>query len=243
MGAKVQLSSPAEWRAITSPSVFCPFSPPRHMFTLMQRIALSSTRMSNTRLFPITSHFLYLFFMIIGGPDTQLYTVKSRRFILALAMAASPFSLAGTIKLGAISMPRIHLGVYMTSGSETLSAVTEALDAGYRGFDSAEMYANEREVGSAIRKYLSAHKELKREDIWFTTKLATNNSYDATRKSIKESIKKSGLGYLDLYLLHSPYGGRERRLECWRAVGDAVKEGEVRTGGVSNFGVRHVGLP
>jgi hypothetical protein len=65
-----------------------------------------------------------------------------------------------TIKLNnGISMPRIHLGVYMTSGNETSKAVTHALEAGYRGFDSAEWYANEREVGSAITSYLSSSAE------------------------------------------------------------------------------------
>ena len=161
-------------------------------------------------------------------------------------MASSAnYSLASTIKLNnGIQMPRIHLGVYMTSGRETSTAVTHALDAGYRGFDSAEWYANEKEVGSAITKYISSHSsgatKLDRSDIWFTTKLKTNSGYDATRKAIKESIRKCGLGYLDLYLLHSPYGGRSRRLECWRAVEDAIEEGEVRAGGVSNFGVKHV---
>ncbi|KAE9375067.1 Aldo/keto reductase [Stipitochalara longipes BDJ] len=155
------------------------------------------------------------------------------------------YSLASTIKLNnGISMPRIHLGVYMTSGHETSSAVTHALEAGYRGFDSAEWYANEREVGSAITSYLtsSANKDigLKREDVWFTTKLKTNSSYDATRKAIKRSLQRSGLEYLDLYLLHSPYGGKEKRRECWRAVADAIEEGVVRSGGVSNFGVRHL---
>lgn len=87
---------------------------------------------------------------------------------------------------------------------------------------------------------MKKNTELKREDIWFTTKLKTNSSYDATRKKIKESIKKSGLGHLDLYLLHSPYGGKTKRLECWRAVEDAIAEGEVRAGGVSNYGVKHV---
>ena len=131
----------------------------------------------------------------------------------------------------------------MTSGRETESMVTHALEAGYRGFDSAEWYANEREVGSSILKFLFSNSAgLKREDIWFTTKLKDNVSYDATRRKIKDSIKKSGLGYIDLYLLHSPYGGVQKRRECWRAVADAVEEGEVRAGGVSNFGVRHVSL-
>lgn len=83
---------------------------------------------------------------------------------------------------------------------------------------------------------------MKREDIWFTTKLKTNVGYEDTRRKIKESVKRCGLGYVDAYLLHSPYGGVKRRKECWRAVGDAVEEGEVRVGGVSNFGVKHVSI-
>lgn len=128
----------------------------------------------------------------------------------------------------------------MTSGRECSSAVTHALKAGYRAVDSAEWYANEREVGSSINAFLKSNSQLKREDIWFTTKLKSNVGYEDTRRKIKQSIKESGLGYIDLYLLHSPYGGKSRRLECWRAVEDAVTEGEVRVGGVSNFGVRHV---
>ena len=107
------------------------------------------------------------------------------------------------------------------------------------------MYRNEREVGSAILAFLSSPSNtssLKREDIHFTSKLASNTSYEAARKSIKQSVKQSGLGYIDLFLLHSPYGGNVKRLECWRAVEDAIEDGEIRTGGVSNFGVKHVSL-
>ena len=83
---------------------------------------------------------------------------------------------------------------------------------------------------------------LTREDIHFTSKLASNSSYDAARKSIKQSIKMCGLGYIDLFLLHSPYGGKRARLESWRAVEDAVHDGEIKIGGVSNYGVKHVRL-
>lgn len=165
--------------------------------------------------------------------------IRTRAFA---TMASQPYNLQSTIKLNnGVSMPRIHLGVYLTSGRETSQAVTWALEAGYRAFDSAEWYANEQEVGSAISKFVSANG-LRRGDVWFTTKLKTNGGYDATRKSIKRSIKACGLGYLDLYLLHSPYGGRGKRLECWRAVEDAIEDGEIRAGGVSNFGVKHVSL-
>ena len=107
------------------------------------------------------------------------------------------------------------------------------------------MYHNEPEVGSATLAFISSSSNtssLKREHIHFTSKLASNTSYDAARKSIKQSVKQSGLGYIDLFLLHSPYGGKRVRLESWKAVEDAIEDGEVKTGGVSNFGVKHVRL-
>lgn len=81
---------------------------------------------------------------------------------------------------------------------------------------------------------------MKREDIFFTTKLQSNVSYEATTTAIADSLRECALGYVDLYLLHSPYGGTTKRLECWRAVMDAVEQGRIRSAGVSNFGVRHV---
>lgn len=81
---------------------------------------------------------------------------------------------------------------------------------------------------------------MKREDIFFTTKLRSNVSYEATVTAITDSLRECALGYVDLYLLHSPYGGVARRLECWRAIMDAVEQGRIRSAGVSNFGVRHV---
>ena len=105
------------------------------------------------------------------------------------------------------------------------------------------MYHNEREVGSSILAFISSASNtssLQREDIHFTSKLTSNALYDSARRSIKQSVKESGLGYIDLFLLHSPYGGKTRRLESWRAVEDAIEDGEVKTGGVSNYGVKHV---
>lgn len=128
------------------------------------------------------------------------------------------------------------------SGSEATNAVQHALNAGYRAVDSAQMYRNEKQVGSAILDWLKSHPELKREDIHYTTKLASNSDYDTARKSITKSVKECGLGYIDLFLLHSPYGGKRDRLESWRAVEDAIDAGEIRIGGVSNFGEKHVRL-
>ncbi|KAI4268108.1 MAG: hypothetical protein LQ337_008035 [Flavoplaca oasis] len=151
------------------------------------------------------------------------------------------YSLTSRIKLAnGLSMPRIHLGVYLTSGQETSNAVHWALEAGYRAFDSAQMYRNEKEVGSTILNFLSNNSQLKREDFHFTSKLASNSSYDAARTSIKRSVQQCGLGYIDLFLLHSPYGGKAARLASWKAVEDAIADGEVKTGGVSNYGVKHL---
>ncbi|KAF1928681.1 putative aldo-keto reductase [Didymella exigua CBS 183.55] len=159
-------------------------------------------------------------------------------------MAETTFSLASRTKLAnGLSMPTIHLGVYLTSGKETYQAVRWALASGYRGVDSAQMYHNEKESGKAVLDFLSSDDNvdyLEREDIHFTSKLASNSSYGTARKAIKKSVKECGLGYIDLFLLHSPYGGKKARLESWKAVEDAIDDGEVRIGGVSNYGVKHL---
>ena len=181
-------------------------------------------------------------------PDTYqhidllpLYLIISQKYLMQRRMATQAFSLTSRIQLNdGNSMPRIHLGVYLMSGSEASSAAGHALDTGYRAFDSAQMYRNEKQVGKAISKYLEAHPEIKREDIHYTSKLASNSDYKTARKSISQSVKECGLGYIDLFLLHSPYGGKQKRLDSWKAVEDAVKDGEARIGGVSNFGEKHV---
>ncbi|KAK2040866.1 aldo/keto reductase [Colletotrichum somersetense] len=160
-------------------------------------------------------------------------------------MAPSKYSLATRLTLAnGKTIPRIQLGLYMMSGREVTKAVPWALAAGYRGFDCAQMYRNEREAGKAIRDFLASEENnqgLTREDVFYTTKLASNSaSYDAVRKSIKQSVDVCGLGYVDLFLLHSPYGGKEARLTSWRAVEDAIDAGEVKMGGVSNYGVAHI---
>ncbi|GKT47600.1 putative oxidoreductase [Colletotrichum spaethianum] len=160
-------------------------------------------------------------------------------------MAPNKYTLATRLTLAnGKTIPQIQLGLYMMSGREVTKSVPWALAAGYRGFDCAQMYHNEREAGRAIRDFLASGENtqgLKREDIFYTTKLASSSaSYDAVRKSIKQSVDVSGLGYVDLFLLHSPYGGKEARLTSWKALEDAIDAGEVMMGGVSNYGVAHI---
>ncbi|TKW49418.1 putative oxidoreductase C2F3.05c [Colletotrichum tanaceti] len=160
-------------------------------------------------------------------------------------MSANKYTLASRLTLAnGKTIPQIQLGLYMMSGREVTKSVPWALAAGYRGFDCAQMYRNEREAGRAIRDFLAGGDNaqgLTREDLFYTTKLASSSaSYDAVRRSIRQSVDVSGLGYVDLFLLHSPYGGREARLTSWRAVEDAIDAGEVRMGGVSNYGVAHI---
>ncbi|KAJ0382932.1 hypothetical protein COL922a_011509 [Colletotrichum nupharicola] len=160
-------------------------------------------------------------------------------------MATKKYTLATRLTLAnGKTIPQIQLGLYCMSGKEATKTIPWALNAGYRGFDCAQMYRNERESGKAISDYLSSSENaqgLKREDVFYTTKLAScSTSYDEVRKSITESVKVSGLGYVDLFLLHSPYGGKEARLTSWKALEDAITEGEVKMGGVSNYGSAHM---
>ncbi|KAE9573677.1 putative oxidoreductase [Colletotrichum fructicola] len=160
-------------------------------------------------------------------------------------MATTKYTLATRLTLAnGKTIPQIQLGLYCMSGKEATKTIPWALNAGYRGFDCAQMYRNERESGKAISDYLSSSENaqgLKREDVFYTTKLAScSTSYDEVRRSITESVKVSGLGYVDLFLLHSPYGGKEARLTSWKALEDAITEGEVKMGGVSNYGSAHI---
>jgi diketogulonate reductase-like aldo/keto reductase len=80
-----------------------------------------------------------------------------------------------------------------------------------------------------------------REQLYFTSKVPPKSiNYEDAKKCVDESLKKTGLEYIDLYLLHAPYGGKEGRLGAWKALVDAVKDGKVRSIGVSNYGVHHL---
>jgi len=136
-------------------------------------------------------------------------------------------------------IPIMGFGTYELDGREAYTAVKHALEAGYRHIDSAEWYYNEAECGQAIRDFCAA-SGVPRSEVFFTTKLQKNSGYTTSKTAISRSLQECGLGYIDLYLMHSAIGGPQKRAESWRAILEAKKDGLVRSVGVSNFGVRHL---
>lgn len=150
------------------------------------------------------------------------------------------FTLQSTKKLrDGSKIPILGFGTYEMEHDAVRQPLRWALEAGYRHIDSATWYYNERECGETIRSFLE-ETGTPRSEIYYTTKLMTNVSYEATIKDIDASLKASELGYIDLYLLHSAIGGPEKRRECWRACVDAKKAGKVKSIGVSNYGIAHL---
>lgn len=145
-------------------------------------------------------------------------------------------TLQGTFTLhNGVKMPYFGLGVYkVQEGEEVVKAVKTALDYGYRSVDTAALYGNEEGVGRAIRE-----SGLPREEIFVTTKVwNTDQGYDSTLKAFETSLKRLGLDYVDLYLIHWPVSGKY--LETWKALERLYREGRVRAIGVSNFHIRHL---
>ena len=127
-----------------------------------------------------------------------------------------------------VKMPQIGYGVYQMPPAETERAVSDALAAGYRLIDTAAAYMNEEGVGAALKK-----SGIAREELFVTTKLwVQDHGYENTLKAIETSMKKLGLDYLDLYLIHKPYGDY---YGAWRAMERLYKEGRIKAIGVTSF--------
>jgi 2,5-diketo-D-gluconate reductase A len=128
-----------------------------------------------------------------------------------------------------VEMPILGFGVFqVTDLEECEKSVIEALHTGYRLIDTAAAYGNEAAVGQAIKK-----AGVKREELFVTTKLWIQDAgYESTRKAFERSLQRLGLEYLDLYLIHQPFGDV---YGSWRAMEDLYGEGRTRAIGVSNF--------
>ena len=133
------------------------------------------------------------------------------------------------------SMPLLGLGVWdAKSGKETYDAVIHALETGYTHIDTAEMYGNEKDVGSAV-----IDSGLAREEIFITTKLWDSGmGYDHALNAFDASLRKLNLEYVDLYQIHWPEKGS--RQEIWSALERIKKEGRCHSIGVSNFAQKHL---
>ena len=127
-----------------------------------------------------------------------------------------------------IKMPALGYGVYQVSSAETERCVLDAIGVGYRAIDTAQAYGNEDGVGSAIAKC-----GVPREDLFITTKIWISNAgYEKARLSIDESLRKLRTEYIDLLLIHQPFGDY---YGTYRAMEEAYRDGYVRAIGVSNF--------
>lgn len=139
-----------------------------------------------------------------------------------------------------VKIPKLGLGTWMLTDSEAAQAVRDAVAMGYRHIDTAQAYGNEAGVGDGVRTCGVA-----RDELFVTSKVAAENkSYDSAAQSIDETLRKAGLDYIDMMIIHSPqpwaeFRGEKRcfeeNREVWRALEDAYKAGKVRAIGVSNF--------
>ncbi|MGP3778616.1 aldo/keto reductase [Halanaerobium saccharolyticum] len=139
-----------------------------------------------------------------------------------------------------VEIPKLGLGTWMIDNDEVAEVVKDALEIGYRHIDTAQAYQNESGVGDGIKE-----SDIAREDIFVTTKIAAElKSYGEAAASIDESLKKMGLEYIDLIIIHSPkpwaeFHGEDHYLEgnkeVWKALEEAYQAGKVKAIGLSNF--------
>lgn len=133
-----------------------------------------------------------------------------------------------------VKMPQVCFGVFKLNGNEAVQAVTEALQCGYRGIDTASYYGNEEAVGEAIKQ-----SGIPREELFITSKVWNDEQgYNETLNAFDRSLERLGTDYLDLYLIHWPVP--ELYQETWQALEKLYHEGKVCAIGVSNFEKHHL---
>jgi 2,5-diketo-D-gluconate reductase A len=134
------------------------------------------------------------------------------------------------------TIPGIGFGTYPLTGDDGIAAVVSALETGYRLIDTAVNYGNEQEVGEAIRR-----SGVPREELFVTSKLpGRDHGYDDAIASVRGSLERLGLDFLDLHLIHWPNPSVDRYTEAWRALVELREQGLVRSVGVSNFTEAHL---
>lgn len=146
---------------------------------------------------------------------------------------------ATTTLYNGVKMPWFGLGVFkVEEGPELVNAVKFAIKQGYRSIDTAAIYGNEEGVGQAIHEAMTEYG-IKREELFITSKVWNSDlGFESTIAAYETSLRKLGLDYLDLYLIHWPV--EDKYVEAWRALETIYKEGKVKAIGVSNFQVHHL---
>ena len=143
-------------------------------------------------------------------------------------MAFDPSNMMYVELSNGVKMPQLGYGVYQVTQDECERCVRDALEVGYRHIDTAQSYFNEEQVGAAV-----AASGIDRADLWLTTKVWLEHYGEgATRASVEDSLRKLGTDYLDLVLLHQPFGDA---FGAWRDLVRLYDEGKVRAIGISNF--------
>ncbi|MDQ2811892.1 MAG: aldo/keto reductase [Actinomycetota bacterium] len=136
------------------------------------------------------------------------------------------------------TIPQFGFGVFLVKPEETVTAVSTALQVGYRHIDTAQMYGNEKEVGEAISR-----SDLERDDVFITSKLSNDaHEPDEARRAFDGSLKALGVDYVDLFLIHWPLPTRYDGdyVSTWKTLEEFYHEGRARSIGVSNFQPRHL---
>ncbi len=143
-----------------------------------------------------------------------------------------------TVKFNnSIEMPIIGFGTYkITDKKEMKDSLTNAINAGYRKIDTAQVYENEQIIGEVIKEI-----NIERKELFITTKIwNTKQGYNSTRESFEESLKKLDMEYVDLLLIHWPGQDNERCIETWRALEHIYQSKKARAIGLSNFEIPHL---
>lgn len=139
-----------------------------------------------------------------------------------------------------VKMPQLGLGVWQVPDDQATAAVLSALNSGYRSIDTAAIYGNEAGVGKAIAQFL-AESGIDRSELFITTKLwNVEQGYEKTLAAFDESLKKLGLDYVDLYLIHWPEPKHDLYTDTWRAFEEIYASGRAKAIGVSNFQPDHL---
>ncbi len=164
----------------------------------------------------------------VFAASTILFPLSGFNVIDTLITKQTENSIPTVTLNNGIQMPMLGFGTNTLNGPICVRCVSDAISVGYRLVDTAHIYGNEEFVGEGIQQ-----SGIKREELFITSKLWVDDAgYESTKKAFETTLKKLGLKYLDLYLIHRPRGDVKG---SWRAIEELYEEGKIRAIGVSNF--------